>query len=170
MAAWPHSLQHSPGPTLTGSSYDTLQNCLCSNVREHIGSAACAPPCKAHTCELQPCGAGCAYKCCILSCYAANREREFIRMLMSASITYEIARACREKLIPDCHCAPSNLPFINNTGGKLIIAGCDVDMSWAAAYTRLIMDGSNDRIAQHNIEVGIAVSGALGWEVKGIDQ
>ena len=88
-------------------------------------------------------------------------------MLMAASITYEIARACREKRIPDCHCAPSDIPFINKTGDKLIIAGCDVDMGWAAAYTRLIMNGSNNRIEQHNIEVGITVSAVLEWWGEG---
>ena len=103
---------------------------------------------------------------------AANREREFIRMLVAASITYEIARACREKLIPDCHCAPSNIPFINRTENKLILAGCNVDMNWAAAYTMLIMNGSNDPLELHNIKVGIEVSAVLEWCVtcKGIEE
>ena len=104
---------------------------------------------------------------------AANREREFIRMLMAASITYEIARACREKLIPDCHCAPSNIPFINRTENKLILAGCNVDMNWAAAYTMLIMNGSNDPFELHNVKVGIEVSAELlEWYVtwKGIEE
>lgn len=88
-------------------------------------------------------------------------------MLMAASITYEIARACREKLIPDCHCAPSDIPFINRTKDKLIIAGCDVDMNWAAAYTMLIMNGSNDSLAEHNTAVGIRVSVEQGWLLQG---
>lgn len=81
-----------------------------------------------------------------------------MRMLVAASITYEIARACRERLIPDCHCAPSDHPFINKTADKVIIAGCNVDMDWAAAYTRLIMNGSSEALAEHNTAVGIRVS------------
>ena len=82
-----------------------------------------------------------------------------MRMLVAASIMYELARACREKLIPDCRCGSSEIPFIDRTKDKLVIGGCDADMNWAAAITRLIMvDDSNDCFAQHNTEVGIKVS------------
>ena len=158
-------------PGSTGSRvplWQKLHACARQYVAELIAHISL---CKACTTASHSCVGQCVYtKSGTLSCSAANREREFVRMLIAASITYEIARACREKLIPDCHCAPSDIPFITKVNGTLIIAGCDVDMGWAAAYTRLIMNGSDGRIEQHNIEVGITVSAVLEWWGEGEDR
>ena len=92
----------------------------------------------------------------------ACREREFVRTLLAAAITYDIANECRERHIPNCPCDFS-VPFITRTENQTIIGGCGAHFDHASGLTRKVMTvaptgTSADLVVEHNINAGTIVS------------
>lgn len=88
----------------------------------------------------------------------ANREREYVRVLLSASITYDLAEYCREGLIPRCPSCVISGPFIRQIPGGIRLNQCGVDLSWAAGLTRYIVGyNTSDSLTRHNIDYGISL-------------
>lgn len=93
---------------------------------------------------------------------AVCREREFVRTLLAAAITYDIANECRERHIPNCPCDFS-VPFITRTANGTIVGGCGAQFDHASTITRKIMAISTmDKVAglviKHNTDAGATVS------------
>ena len=83
-------------------------------------------------------------------------------MLLAAAITYDIAKECRERHIPNCPCDFS-VPFITQTENGTIVGGCGAQFDHASGVTRKIMavsptGTSADLVVQHNTNAGAAVS------------
>lgn len=100
--------------------------------------------------------------CSVTGVPAACREREFVRTLLAAAITYDIANECRERHIPNCPCDFS-VPFITHTENGTIVGGCGAQFDHASALTRKIMavpptSTSADLVIEHNTNAGATVS------------
>uniref|UniRef100_A0A175BVQ4 Protein Wnt n=1 Tax=Halisarca dujardinii TaxID=2583056 RepID=A0A175BVQ4_HALDU len=89
----------------------------------------------------------------------ANKEREYVRVLLAASITYDVAEQCRKEHIPACPSCSihGGLPFVEPISGGVKLRTCSVNLQWAAQVARLFMgQDSADGTARHNIDYGIA--------------
>ena len=90
----------------------------------------------------------------------ANREREFVRMLLAASITYDLTQECiRHNL--GSNCFDWSVPFVSRGNNALIFGKGGANIEWASTITRRVMEPANEDcsdVLTHNIEAGIQVS------------
>ena len=86
----------------------------------------------------------------------ANREREFVRMLLAASITYDLTQECiRHNL--GSNCFDWSVPFVRRVNNTLVFGKGGANIEWASSITRRVMEECSD-VLTHNIEAGIQVS------------
>ena len=99
----------------------------------------------------------------------ANREREFVRMLLAASITYDLTQECiRHNL--GSNCFDWSVPFVRRVNNTLVFGKGGANIEWASSITRRVMESDTDEcvmdptneecsdVLTHNIEAGIQVS------------
>ena len=90
-----------------------------------------------------------------------SKEAAYIRTLISAAITFDIATSCREKKIPNCPCA-ADFPYYVFEDDKVKIGGCSDNYRYAVDVNKAFTEGhvsseSEDLssfIRKHNNQLG----------------
>jgi hypothetical protein len=90
-----------------------------------------------------------------------SKEAAYVRTLISAAITFDIATACREKKIPDCPCA-SDFPFVSFENGTVSLGGCSDNYQYGVEVNKAFTEGEEDNddrdlptvVKKHNNELG----------------
>uniref|UniRef100_A0A175BZM1 Protein Wnt n=1 Tax=Halisarca dujardinii TaxID=2583056 RepID=A0A175BZM1_HALDU len=84
-----------------------------------------------------------------------SKESAYARTLISAAITYDIATACRENIIPNCPCA-HDFPFVTFEGDIVKFGGCSDNYGYAIEVNKAFTGGEEE--AHKNVELSAFIN------------